>query len=94
MVNHPNRSRRHYAFVHSYGGNIRSGDNARMGLMVAFASATERDAWVARGHGYRTEYRYREAIEAGDPDIARHIDNTVMAADLPDLAARLGWPLD
>lgn len=74
----------YYAIAHTYGGNTRRGDNRRMGLMVEFASAPERDAWCEAGPSYRTEHGYREPLAATDADVAyfRRDGGIVEAADL------------
>jgi hypothetical protein len=75
-----------YAIAHTYGGNIRRGDNRRMGLVVAFQNSQARDAWCEAGPACRRDYRYREPLAPDDPDIAyfRRNDGIVDAADLGD----------
>ena len=59
-----------YAIAHTYSGNIRRGDNRRMGLIVEFPTEGERDAWCDAGPFTKTEHRYREALAGDDADVA------------------------
>ncbi len=76
----------YFAIAHTYGANMRRGDNRRMGLMVEFDTQDARDKWCLQGQPFRTHPRFREAVEANDSDVSyfRRANGIVQEADLSD----------